>query len=270
MSESVTVGAHPWVYAAGRPGHDITGILDDIFADMAHAGLEGIELMHTALGDDGCVERISGLSERHGLAVIGSSWGGPLWDRARHADTLADAEAVLRRLAAVGGRTLGVTLAPTGRKKTADQLDAQADALDELMARCDAHGVTANLHNHTWEVADDLHELRGMIDRVPQARLGPDLNWLLRAGVDPAWFLREFAGRVVFLHLRDQHADGRWTEALGEGDTDFAAIADALADIHFAGPAVIELAHEPDFTPTRPLRESLAISRRFLRHALGH
>ena len=71
MAENVVVGAHPWVYAATQPQCDIYPILDQIFADMSYAGLDGIELMHTALRPDGAVERICELSEKHSLPVIG-------------------------------------------------------------------------------------------------------------------------------------------------------------------------------------------------------
>ncbi len=47
--KGVVVGAHPWVYAATQPRYDIYPILDQIFADVAYAGIDGIELMHTAL-----------------------------------------------------------------------------------------------------------------------------------------------------------------------------------------------------------------------------
>ena len=73
----------------------------------------------------------------------------------------------------------------------------------------------------------------------------------------------------MFLHLRGQHQDGRWSEALGEGDMDYSAIAAALRDIRFRGDAIIELAHERDFEPTRPLRESLKISRQFVKRTMG-
>jgi len=270
MSGSVPVGAHPWVYAAKQPGYDIYPILDAIFADMAYAGLDGVELMHTAFYADDAVERIGSLSERHGLAVIGSSWGGAMWDRQQHEAVLADARMVVSRLAAVGGRTLGVSVGHAPQTKTPEQLDAQAECLRELLAICGARGVVANLHNHTYEVAGGLHDLRGTLLRVPDVKLGPDLNWLVRGGVEPAAFLREFGDRVVFLHLRDQHADGRWSEALGEGEEDFAAVRAALEEIDFRGDAVIELAHEADFEPTRPIRESLKISRDFVRDALGY
>ena len=47
------------------------------------------------------------------------------------------------------------------------------------------------------------------------------------------------------------------------------AIGKALHDIQFSGHAVIELAHESSFHPTRPLRESLKMSREFVSKTLG-
>ncbi len=142
--------------------------------------------------------------------------------------------------------------------------------LKKIIALCQTHGVVVNLHNHTYEVENNLHDLKGTLARVAGVKLGPDLNWLLRGGVDPVAFLREYGDRIVFLHLRDQKANGQWSEAMGEGDMDYAAIAKALGEIHFAGDAVIELAHPAGFRPTRPLRESLKISREFVRKTLGY
>jgi sugar phosphate isomerase/epimerase len=270
MANRVVVGAHPWVYAAKQPRYDIYPILDRIFADMAYAGLDGVELMHNAFYPDDAVERIAALAEQHRLPVIGTSWGGQMWDSEKRHAILEDAELVVSRLANVGGRTLGVSVGSPGKKKTPAQLDAQAECLRGLLAICAEHDVVANLHNHTDEVADDLWDLRGTLQRVPEVKLGPDLNWLIRGGVDPVWFIRQYGRQIVFLHLRDQHADGQWSEALGEGDTDFAAIRAALNEVGFRGDAVIELAHEGNFEPTRPIRDSLKISREFVKKALGY
>lgn len=266
----VMVGAHPWVYAATQPDYDITPILPQIFGDMEYAGLDGIELMHTALRPKDAVERIGELSRKHRLAVIGTSFGGEMWDRGRHAAVLEDAELVISRLARLGGRTLGTSVGQAPKKKTDAQLDDQADLLRKVIALCKKHGVVLNLHNHTYEVADGLHDLQGTLARIPDVKLGPDLNWLLRGGVDPVAFITRFGKAIVFLHLRDQKADGRWSEALGEGNMDYPAIAGALREIRFQGDAVIELAHERDFKPTRPLRESLKRSREFVRAVLGY
>ena len=266
----VSVGAHPWVYAATQPKYDITPVLPQIFADMRYAGMDGIELMHTALRPANALERIAELSQQHQLPVLGTSFGGEMWNRAHHQAILEDAEAVIPRLAKLGGRTLGTSVGPAPKRKTPEQLDAQAELLRKLIALCQANGVVLNLHNHTYEVVDDLHDLKGTLSRIPAVKLGPDLNWLVRGGVDPVKFIRQYGQQIVFLHLRDQQADGRWSEALGEGDMDYRAIGQALHEVTFQGRAVIELAHERDFQPTRPLRESLKISREFVRRVLGY
>jgi sugar phosphate isomerase/epimerase len=110
---------------------------------------------------------------------------------------------------------------------------------------CEKNGVELNLHNHTYEVENDLHDLKGTLARFPDAKLGPDLNWLVRGGVDPVQFLRQYGRQVVLLHLCDQLRDGRWSEALGEGDMDYGAIAAELREINFQGDAIIELAWGP-------------------------
>ena len=268
--QRVIVGAHPWVYAATQPRYDIYPILDRIFADVAYAGIDGLELMHTALRPTDSVATILALKDKHQLPVIGMSFEGAMWDRSRHAEVLGDAQLLIPRLEKLGGKTLGTSVGHAPKPKTAGQLDAQAELLRTLITLCNDHGVVLNLHNHTYEVENQLHDLKGTMARIPDVKLGPDLNWLIRGGVDPVQFIHDHGQQIVFLHLRDQKPDGKWSEAMGEGCTDFRAIGKALHDVHFSGVAVIELAHERGFKPTRPLRESLKISRGFVRETLGY
>lgn len=265
----IVVGAHPWVYAATQPKYDITPVLPQIFEDMKYAGLDAIELMHTAFKPAGAVDRIGDLSRKHSLPVLGSSFGGAFWDRRQHQQILDDAEVTITGLKKLGGRTLGTSVGAAGRKKTPAEFDAQTELLRKIIDLASRNGVVVNLHNHTYEVTDNLHDLRGTLERLPDVPLGPDLNWLIRGGVDPIEFLARYKKQIVFLHLRDQGADGKWVEAMGEGSTDFVRIARTLREIGFHGDAVIELAHERTFKPTRPLRESLKISRDYVRKVFG-
>lgn len=270
VGKRVIVGAHPWVYAATQPKYDIYPILDQIFADMSYAGLDGIELVHTALRYPDAVERIRALSDKYALPVIGTSFDGAMWDRTQHEAVYQDAHTVVTRLAKLGGRTLGTSVGRAPQPKTEAQFDAQAELLRKIMALCDDNGVVLNLHNHTYEVENDMHDLKGTLARIPEVKLGPDLNWLVRGGVDPVTFIGTFGRQIVFLHIRDQNADGTWSEAVGEGAMDYVAIGKALRAVNFSGDAVIELAHERDFKPTRPLRESLKMSRAYVRQTLGY
>ncbi len=130
--------------------------------------------------------------------------------------------------------------------------------------------MVLNLHNHTYEVRDGMHDLKGTLQRIPDLKLGPDLDWLVQAEVNPVEFLLQYGDRIVFLHLRDQKEDKTWVEAMGEGAMDYDAIRQALTKINFAGDAVIELAHPQGLKLTRPLRESLRLSRQFIRKKLGY
>lgn len=237
---------------------------------MKYAGMDGIELMHTALRPDDAVERIGSLSQKHALPVLGTSFGGNMWDRNQHQAVLEDAERVITRLAALGGTTLGTSVGSARRRKTEDELDAQADLLKKIIGLAQSSGVELNLHNHKYEVENDLHDLRGTLKRIPDVKLGPDLDWLVQADVDPVEFLLQYGDRIVFLHLRDQKQDKTWVEAMGEGNMDYGAVSKALTRIKFHGHAVIELAYPRNMKLTRPLRESLKMSRQFVRDTLGY
>ncbi|MHC4745523.1 MAG: sugar phosphate isomerase/epimerase family protein, partial [Planctomycetota bacterium] len=169
--KKILVGAHPWVYAATQPNYDIYPVLDQIFADMSYAGLDGIELMHTALRYPDSVERISALSQKHNLPVIGTSFGGAMWDRQKHEAVFEDARIVVTRLARLGGRTFGTSVGRAPQIKTAEQLDAQAELLHSIMNLCRNNGIELNLHNHTYEVENDMHDLRGTLARIPEVKL---------------------------------------------------------------------------------------------------
>jgi sugar phosphate isomerase/epimerase len=263
------VGAHGWVYAAPMPGYDYTPRLEEIFSDLRYAGIDGLELMEIPLRHEDAVGEIKALSDQFELPVIGTSYNAEMWDRTRHDEIMRDAETVVERLAQLGGRILGTSVGQAPALKTDAQLDDQADLLRQLIALCDAHGVVLNLHNHTYEVADDMHDLNGTLARIPDVKLGPDLNWLVRGGVDPVDFIRRLGRQIVYLHVRDENADGTWPEAVGEGAMDHHAIGQALKDVGFSGDVTIELAHPNDFELTRPLKETWRMSRIFVQETMG-
>jgi hypothetical protein len=106
-----------------------------------------------------------------------------------------------------------------------------------------------------------------IVDWPNLKKLGPDLNWLIRGGVDPVNFIRTYGSKMVYMHIRDQRQDGKWTEYIGEGITDFPAIAEALKEIDFKGEAAIELAS--DVPPQNPMKENWKDSRVYVRKVFG-
>jgi sugar phosphate isomerase/epimerase len=268
--KKITVGAHVWVYASTMPGYDVSPILSQIFSDMAYAGFDGIETMEQPLRSTVYTKQIKELIDQYKIKLNGSSYGAEMWNKDKQNEIYEDVDLIFTNMASVGARTFGVSVGePAGRKKTEDEFDNQADLLKRLIALGHKKGIVLNLHNHTNEVENNMYDLRGTLKRIPDVKLGPDLNWLLRAGINPVDFLREFQKQIVFMHLRDQLSNGKWPESMGEGNVNFKEIGDVLREINFEGDANIELAHENGFVRTRPLKESLKMSREYMRKTMG-
>jgi sugar phosphate isomerase/epimerase len=264
----VPVYGHLWVYASRYPPDwDCTPILNEVFSDLKYAGIEGVELMEILLRHDDAVSRLNELIGKHQLPVTGTSYYGDMWKKDEHQRILDDLELVAERLHGVGGTMFGITVGDARRKKTENELDQQCELLKKVIDVCKKNDVQPNLHNHTFEVENDLHDLKGTLKRVPDIKLGPDLNWLVRGGVDPVWFINTYGEQMVYMHIRDQKADGKWTEAVGEGVIDFPAIAKALKKINYRGKAAIELAF--DEPPKNAVREDWKKSREYVRKVFG-
>jgi sugar phosphate isomerase/epimerase len=193
-----------------------------------------------------------------------------MWIESKHSAIKEETDMLFEKLHKLKAKTFGISVGDARRKKTEDELDAQANILRDIQTRAKAHNITCNLHNHTYEVTNDMHDLRGTLKRIPGFPLGPDLNWLIRGGVDPAAFIREFGKQVVYLHIRDQYLNGEWSESVGEGNTDFHGVANELEKIKFKGVATVELAFPKEFKPTRPLKESWKMSRQAVRKQFGY
>jgi len=264
----VPISGHLWVYASKYPPDwDCTPILDTVWSDFKYAGMDGVEVMESILHHDGAEDRFRELIQKYDVPLTGTSYYGDMWNKDKHQQILDDISMLTAMLNRLGASTFGITVGDAGHVKTEDELDAQADLLKDIFKVCNANHIQPNLHNHTFEVNNGMHDLKGTLARIPDANLGPDFNWLIRGGVDPAWFIKTYGHQMVYMHIRDQYADGKWTEYLGQGVTDFPAIAQALKDVNFKGRAAIELAF--DNPPLNPVKDDWKISRKYVHNVFG-
>lgn len=258
------VYGHLWVYASQfPPDWNSNPVLEKVFLDFKYSGMDGLEIMDANLRDPEIVGLLKPLIEAHNLPVIGASYYGDMWNPEQEHHILKDAEIVISRLAEVGGIYLGITVGDAGRKKTEKELDQQAKVLKQIIKICKNYHIIPNLHNHTFELDYDQYDFLGTIERVPEIQLGPDINWMIRAGVDPVGFIQKHGNKIIFLHLRDQYPNGLWTNYIGQGETDFPEIKKALEKARFSGDVAIELAYEKH--PDHPIRDDLKKSRDYVR-----
>lgn len=269
ISPKPKVFGHLWVYASQFPPNwDSTPILEQVFQDFVYAGLDGIEIMDANLRNPEAVPLLRELVKKYGLPVIGSSYNADMWDKEQHGRIRKDAAHIITSLQEVGGTRLGITVGDARRKKTEEELDDQALILREIMNVCHDYGISPNIHNHTFEMENNQHDFLGTVRRVPEISLGPDINWLMRAGIDPIEFIREHGQKISFLHLRDQYVDGKWTYYLGQGVTDFKGIAKVLKEVGFEGDVAIELAYE-EKRAEHAIRNDFRKSREFVQEVFG-
>lgn len=269
LARNPVLGVHVWVYSSDKPNYDCFPVIDQIFADVKYAGFDAIELMDVGLLHDDAVAKIGDLIQKTGVGLIGASFGRAMWDKSKQAQIVDDAGKLIERLSTLKGRTLGLSVGEARRKKTPEEFDVQADTLRQIGVIASQYKVVPNLHNHTYEVADGIFDLQNTLQRLPDHKLGPDLDWLFQAKVDVPTFLKTYADKIVYMHLRDHLWTGVWSEALGEGIMDFGAVSRQLKQLGFAGDMTVELAFPAGFTPTRPIRESLKMSRQVVRKHFG-
>jgi inosose dehydratase len=153
---------------------------------------------------------------------------------------------------------------PKRERKTDAELATEARSLDRLGKHLAERGMRLMLHQHDPDMAENAREWRSNLHHTDPKLVWfcVDVHWVLRGGQDPLTLLREAGRRIADLHLRNS-VKGVWSEALGEGDIDYTAVAKFLHEIKYKGLLAVELAYEKGTNPTRSLEEDLKISREF-------
>lgn len=111
-------------------------------------------------------------------------------------------------------KTVGLKeLAPGGMmndcKATLEAWLKGAKRLDELGAKLRAVGMRLSYHNHSWEFEKFPGDPRAKLDILYEATKPENLNaeldlaWVFNAKVDPAAYIRKYAGRCPTLHIKD-------------------------------------------------------------------
>jgi inosose dehydratase len=230
--------------------------------------------------------RLAGELAARGLRVAGSFVFEPLHDPARLPEIAAVTRRTCRLIAGAGGRFLVVIdlvsperAATAGRPEAAPRLAAPArralvEGIGEVarIAR-EEFGLLPVLHPHAGtyvELADEIEDVMAAFAR-DELGLCLDTGHAALAGLDPVATYRRWADRVRYLHLKDVDPRVRergldfWraVEAgvfcpVGAGVVDFAALAEALREHEFAGPATVEQDRRGPGDPVADLRASRA------------
>ncbi len=160
----------------------------------------------------------------------------------------------------------------------------------ELGEACHRSGIQLLYHNHDFEFVkiDGVYGLDALYAAVPMPYLATELDtcWVRVSGVDPAAYLRKYAGRSPVVHLKDFISGGksagkplyalidktgadRPAETVDKSSFDFRPLGMGMQDI----PAILAAAEdagtewvvvEQDRSTDRPSMEAIDLSRKYL------
>lgn len=202
----------PW-----RPGLQLYTVRDALAADVegtlrrvADIGYREVELA----GLPGVTApSMSESLQRHGLQAPSMHAS---FDRLR-----GDFAAVAEEARALGATSVVCPAVDAGQRRTADDWKKVCRTLTGIGRAARGLGLVLAYHNHDFEFVpfDDGSTPFGLLmaETDPHdVKLELDVYWVAKAGLDPVQHLKNGAGRIVLVHVKDLGADGSTVE-VGSG-----------------------------------------------------
>jgi inosose dehydratase len=258
-------------YAAITWGGNDEQAIDEISA----VGYPGIQLRSGVLSRFGDRPReLRELLARHRLTFVALSSGNVSIDPALESRMIDEHVSHAKFLRDAGGLYLQlIDERPKGRDVTAADHQRLARVMSEIGKRTADLGIQVAYHPHMGSMGEkpaDIERILAASD-PRYVRLLLDVAHYREGGGDPAAAIRQYADRLLFLHIKDLRrgsagAPFQFVE-LGRGSVDLPGVFAALRDVRFNGWAVVELDAVPD-TGGSP-KASAEISKRYLEDVIG-
>lgn len=250
----IACNQYPWTVVYELAGRNFDASLDTVLQDVARSGINGYEPLATSPAQ---IDELAPLLKKSGLEMK-SLYVNSVLHKAEEADKSIDQILAI----AAGARTIGTTIIVTNpspirwggpEDKTDDQLKAQAGAMERLGRQLNAMGLQLAYHNHDAELRNAAREFHHMMTGTDPKYVTfcLDAHWVYRGSGNSAVALFDimelYGSRVTELHLR-QSVNRIWTEAFGDGDIDYRAIAKRLLALGIRPHLVLEQAVEQGST----------------------
>ncbi len=270
-----------------KVGIQLYGVRNSMAADfegtlkaIADMGYEYVEFAgyygHTA-------EEIKAILDKLGLKCISAHQGLDFYDD--------DPDAAAEFLKAFGVKYSVIPWYEKDKLAGSDEWEASAARFNKIAEVLDKHGMRLGYHNHDFEFdkVDGKYIHDYIFEAVPAMYPELDTCWVHYAGLEPAEKIREFAGKVEIVHLKDfvakrlaggpayalidangneikttREDNGFAFRPLGQGRQDFGKILEACEE---AGTEIVIV--EQDQTYELAELEAAKISRDYLRDTFG-
>jgi inosose dehydratase len=247
----------------------------EAIADVAAVGFKGIQLRTSTLPEFG--DKPAALKEllaKHRLTMVAFSSGGVRIEPEFAAEDLATHTKHARFVRDAGGLYLQLTDTRPKRALVAADYRRLGERLTEIGKRTADIGIPVAYHNHMNAIGERPEEVDRVLDATDAryVKVLLDVAHYQQGGGDPVRAIKQYADRILFLHIKDVQSplpghtgdpmrSYRFVE-LGRGKVDLAAVMRALEDVKFKGWAVVELDAVPD--DARTPKASAEIAKQYL------
>ena len=266
---------YPWTTFYGRENRDFNADLDKGLGEVAASGMDGYEPLANNPQE---IERLGPLLKKHGLEMRSLYVNSVLHERDKAEASIEAVLAIARKAKEIGTEIIVTNPSPIrwGGPENKDdaQLRVQAASLEKLGRELHAIGLMLSYHNHDIELRNAAREFHHMMVGTDPGivTLCLDAHWIYRGAGNSqvALFdvLKLYGPRITELHLR-QSKDGIWTEAFGDGDIDYEAVAKHLREISVRPHLVLEQAVEAGSPKTMTPVEAFQKSSQYARQVFA-
>ena len=262
---------YPWIVFYARDNRNFNQELDKGLSEVAASQFDGYEPLANNPQE---LDRLEPLLKKHDLGMRSLYVNSVLHERDKAQSSIDSVLAIARRAKNIGTKIIVTNPSPIRwggpENKNDAQLRVQAAAIEELGRKLKAIGLTLAYHNHDIELRNAAREFHHMMAGTdPQyVTLCLDAHWVYRGAGNSsvALFdvLKLYGSRITELHLR-QSKNNIWTEAMCDGDIDYAAVARHLLRIGVRPHIVMEQAVENGTPKTMSTIEAFRKSSQYTR-----
>jgi sugar phosphate isomerase/epimerase len=225
----VNLGCHAVLF-----GNRIKTDTDNILKNLAKTGFAGIEAGFRFFGDN--VSALAEALDKQGLMLsgfhIGVKFNQFLAEPEKTGDFLYHIADKIREIPEKVMPLKNIVMSASFENLPDDSLPEEnlrtleeaSVNLDEIASNLKRQGVIINYHNHALEFSDGGVIYQVLRDHVPNMNFAFDLGWVEAGGGDIETVLKETAGRVWYVHLRDVAPDRKDFADLGKGISDLPKI----------------------------------------------
>jgi inosose dehydratase len=237
------LGANLWNSFPRVPFTDIL----DVMRDTGFIGIRMTQFPQILTTYNITVPELRKELSRRGVRIITISFSGPMHDRARHAEVLANAKRAMGFLKEFDARHLVVFSPGRSGGVTDEAFKAMCESFNQIGETAGEMGFKAGLHNHLNQFVENEAEVdRCMAMTNPRLfHFSPDTAHLYLANMDPVKVIERHKHRLMLLDYKDaRRVKAPFREQifdLGDGEIDFPGCHRVLKSIQFKGWLCVDL-----------------------------